>query len=676
VTALASSGDVREETSLFTADELVFPEFPIQSSRYADDRWSLEPLRRSNTQASGAIVFSKIPDASRRTVREVMMAVINPAHSALDGIRWKPPARVVSSIYETYLKLRDIALWADAHGTSMNDLTEQQVVRLLADWQKAGSDPSTIRHRVVTLRLVRLLASVLTDGGLAFEPWGGLTSAQVAGHVKSITNKTAAIPWNDWTSLVAGSWLIVDRYSSDILDCNAALITLRGKPENGVVRESEEVFAAWLASGGQIPLHTGFDHRGHPAVRGEVNIRLLMKLTGVHPNCFRPTHRIHRPSLVAQLSELARDSLKSTFGGLHAASAMSPEGIVWVDEIGLGEAEFLVSVLRGACYVLIAALTGMRDSEIQSLEMDCIGEADGVTSLRSIQFKGIDDPEGLRRIWWAPQPVIKVVEVLKQLSPHPTYLFGRGGKEFSKYNSHRDVKRLAWFLSVEPTSRPGGGSELGHERRLLATKADAKAEPVLQLAINQRSLRQSFAIWSARHPEAELGLGIQLGHASLRQTFGYATDRNESAVRMIDDKRGEALQKRSRDLLSGTITGPAGEQLESVIPVLEAEEFDSLVASVAERLHVGLTNDCVYDPARAKCGPDGPKLHTHNCAGDRCQNCLIGPVHVPLLRGHLKRLDRIMETTTNPALRDQLILERQRTGRSVAKFDEGEESAE
>ena len=676
MTALASLGDTREEGALFDFRELVLPEFPGESSRYGDDRWNIEPLRRTNTQATGAIVFSKVPEASRRTVREIMMAVINPAHPALEGLRWKPPARVVLSIYGTYLILRDIALWADARNTSINELAEQDVVRLLADWQRAGSSSSTIRHRVVTLRFIRLLASVLTDGGLKFEPWAGLTAAQVAGHVKSITNKTPAIPWDDWAGVVAGSWLIVDRYSFDILDTNVALITLRSRPDGGVVRDAEEVLATWLASGGRIPLHTGFEHRGRPATRGEANIRLLSRLTGIHPNCFRPTHRIHRPALIAQLTDVAKDGQKLAFGGLHAASATNPEGTIWIEEIGLGEAEFLVSVLRGACYVLIAALTGMRDSEIQSLQKDCLGQADGVTSLRAIQFKGIDDPDGLQRTWWAPQPVIRVVEVLKDLSPHPTYLFGRSDKEFSTYDSHRDVKRLAWFLSVEPCARPGGGSELGHERRLLAIKGDAKSEPALQLPINQRSLRQSFAIWSARHPEAELGLGIQLGHASLRQTFGYATDRNESAVRMIDDKRGEALQRRSRDLLSGTITGPAGEQLESVIPVLDAEEFESLVTSVAERLHVGLTNDCVYDPARAKCGPDGPKLHTHNCAGDRCQNCLIGPVHDPLLRGHLKRLDRIVETTTNPALRDQLILERQRTGRSVAKFDEGEESDE
>lgn len=207
---------------------------------------------------------------------------------------------------------------------------------------------------------------------------------------------------------------------------------------------------------------------------------------------------------------------------------------------------------------------------------------------------------------------------------------------------------------------------------MLVSKFDRAGEGKPIVEIDQRSLRQSFAVWSARYPEVELGLGIQLGHASLRQTFGYATDRKEAAVRMIDHRRGTALNQRAADLLGGPIAGPAGEELGGLIPVLTAEEYDSLVKAIGDKLYVGLVNDCVRNDDRAACGPGVPQLHNHNCAVLKCGNCLIGPMHAPVWRDQLQRIDGAITKTTNPALRDDLIVKRQQIGRVIATFDEGD----
>jgi hypothetical protein len=323
--------------------------------------------------------------------------------------------------------------------------------------------------------------------------------------------------------------------------------------------------------------------------------------------------------------------------------------------------------------VIIAALTGMRDSEIQSLERNSICERDGIPALRSTQFKGIDNTAGLQRAWWAPAPAIKAAQVLADLSLHPKFLFARRATgEFSDYAPNRDIPRLLGFLSADPDARPGRGAELGHERRMLVASFDrlGQGKPVVE--INQRSLRQSFSIWAARHPEAELGLGIQLGHASLRQTFGYATDRTEAAVRLIDDKRGAALQERARDLLAGPLAGPAGHEFSALAQVLSNEEHESLVKAVGERLYIGLANDCVRNDARAACGPGIPQLHNHNCATTGCSNCLIGPVHAPIWRDQADHLDRTISTITQPDLRERLLIERHNIGRVLSELDERE----
>ena len=52
--------------------------------------------------------------------------------------------------------------------------------------------------------------------------------------------------------------------------------------------------------------------------------------------------------------------------------------------------------------------------------------------------------------------------------------------------------------------------------------------------VNQVTLRRSFSVYAAQYPGAELGLGIQLGHAALRATTGYATDSQQHVARLLN----------------------------------------------------------------------------------------------------------------------------------------------
>lgn len=658
--------------SLFRADQPVLADVAT-SPRFGDDAWNLNALRRSNSEGALTIDFSSLPLPHRQVICEVLMAVLNPDHPGVDTLRWKPPARRIRVIGSLFWTLRGLLDELASFGVGVPQASQRHLARMLDSWVGQGLSPATIRRRVVTLRLLRTLDPVLTDGGFTFEPWAGRTSMQIAREQPTSSNRTAPIPWDLWSSLVAGAWLIVDRYSTDIAAAHARQCELADVPRSGPVSDATERFEVWLQEGGRIPLHTGFEHRGTSEPRGEVNRSLLARLVGIHPNCLRPSHRIYKPDIGALIAEATQSQLTMAFGGVFIPTTTNPAGEPWATEIGLGEAEYLASVLRAACYVIIAALTGMRDSEIQGLERSSICERDGIPALRSTQFKGIDNTAGQQRAWWAPTPAIRAAHVLADLSKHPTLLFARRATgEFSDYAPNRDIPRLLGFLSANPDTRPGRGAELGHERRMLVASFDRPGQGKPVVEINQRSLRQSFSIWAARHPEAELGLGIQLGHASLRQTFGYATDRTEAAVRLIDDARGAALQERARDLLAGPLAGPAGEELGALAQVLDNEEHDSLVKAVADRLYVGIANDCVRNDARAACGPGIPQLHNHNCATTRCGNCLIGPVHVPIWRDHADHLDRAIAAITQPDLRERLLVERHNIGRVLAALDEGE----
>ncbi len=658
--------------SPFGVNEPVLPDV-ADSPRFGDDTWNLNALRRNNAEGALTINFLSLAIPHRQIVREVLMTLLNPDHPSLVTLRWKPPKRQIKVIGERFRELR--ALLAEFEGLNVQVFEAQQrhLAHMLNSWVGEGLSPGTIRKRVAALRLLHTLHPILTSGGISFEPWAGRSTKQISNEQTALSNKTAPIPWSLWSSLIAGAWLVVDRYSGDVITADTQRRELANSPRSMKMAGATERFEAWLRDGGRIPLHTGFHHRGFPATRGEVNLTLLARLAKISDNCVRQSHKNYNATIGALVADATLTSTNLVSGGVSIPAATTPTGELWAAEIGLGEAEYLASVLRAACYVIIAALTGMRDSEIQALERSSICERDGIPALRSTQFKGIDSPAGKQRTWWAPAPAIRAALVLADLSLHPTFLFARKATgEFSDYAPSRDIPRLLGFVSADPELRPGRGAELGHERCMLVTSFDRSGEGKPVVEIDQRSLRQSFSVWAAQYPEAELGLGMQLGHASLRQTFGYATDRNEAAIRLIDDARGVALEERARDLLAGPLAGPAGAELGALAQVLNAKEYEGLVKAIGERLYVGIANDCVRNDARAACGPGIPQLHNHNCATTACGNCLIGPVHAPIWRDQAQHIDRTIALTSQPQLRERLLVERHNIGRVLAALDEEE----
>ena len=151
---------------------------------------------------------------------------------------------------------------------------------------------------------------------------------------------------------------------------------------------------------------------------------------------------------------MAADPDRSEYGGICTPAVTVPAadgtGRPWVGEIGFGETDYLVSVLRAAAYLLLAALTGMRDSELQSITKDAPIISDGLPAIRGTQTKGSKGWAGTERLWWAPKPVFRVLEVLTALSPHPDLVFGRSSQKFSVYdpNGDRSPRRSRWARMV------------------------------------------------------------------------------------------------------------------------------------------------------------------------------------------------------------------------------------
>jgi hypothetical protein len=339
--------------------------------------------------------------------------------------------------------------------------------------------------------------------------------------------------------------------------------------------------------------------------------------------------------------ETMMETGRYALGGILTPSAtvLQPDGTrtTWVSEMGLGETEYLQSVLRAACYTILASLTGMRDGELQALTRKSSTVRDGLPALDSREFKGYRSPEGFERSWWAPAAVMRSVDVLKRLSIHPVHLFARDELNAGDYEASRDIPRLISFVNDDPSSRPGRGSGLGLDPIVLDQDA----------AVNATTLRRSLSVYCSTKPEAEMGLGIQLGHAAIRTTTGYMVDGQEQAVRLMDETRLGIVREQAAALLHGVapVAGfPARDILTFRAQIVEdPHRAKRLIDQLGSRLHLGVTNDCMYNPVTAACGTGGPKLGDHLCAGPDCTNALVTEVHRKMLEASVERIDGYLE---------------------------------
>ena len=664
-------------SALFDQNELVFPNNAELQTVFSDDIWDIRHIRKRPTEQTATLNFSGVPDSSRQLVKEVVMAVLNPHHRALQGLRWIPPKLTTNVLDSLLIRLRQLAVWCDEHQKGICGLTEQDTTRLLSHWTAKGYAPTTVAINIDSLRLIRDFGPLLDGGGISFDPWPNRSSSSIAGLVHSTVNKTAPLPWELWASLIDGAYRIVNDYSTDIINADSTRREQAARRHTGPVSNAEELFDTWVAHGGRVPLRTGLISRGLQRERGTVNLGLLAGQVGIYENCLRERQHIARLGIIAQVERMAKDPEHSCFGGLHQPVCLTPTGDLWVDEIGLAESEYLTSVLRGACYVIVVGLTGMRDSEVQFLKRGAVTESFGSPALRSAQFKGIRHPDGKQRAWWAPQPAVRAIEVLEQLSINPEFLLSRSQEGMGSGSApSTDIRRLLGFLSAEPNDRPGRGSELGHDRVCLVSSFTRPGEGTPIVEINQRSLRQSYALYTASKPGAELGLGIQLGHVALSQTFAYATDPSETAVKILGSQTSQALNARAKFLANGPLAGTGGERIASMVRVLSDEqEAESFIQHVAENLHPGVVNDCMFNSAQAPLAcKNGPQLHNHNCATAGCKNCVVGPMHVPVWIAHRKKLDAQIPKTRNVHLSERLIEQRRIVGKILANFDTTEDS--
>ncbi|MCT1365058.1 MULTISPECIES: hypothetical protein [unclassified Microbacterium] len=627
------------------AGDYVHDDMP-SGPRFGDDRWDCLSIRRQGL-AERFLDFRDIPTGYRLDVKLFLLFEGRPHHNfaTAAGVVLRRKPAPFEAMVRMVGRFSLIAKWGVKVGlASFNEWTQDSADDFIAALRAGNhrpkgepNGPSSVRKFVTLIQQLAVLAPAAPHP-LTFVPWAGYTASEVAEDDVGAESRTPPLPREEtWEPLLAAATYVINECREPILKAHAAW---RASPTSrdlgrGICRaDAWTLIRDFLEKGGRIPLITAFG-RNKKRERGQPNIAILQRKLGLASSMFKPSHPAYNPTAVRLIQQAVDDGLVE-FGGLVACPPDSP-----FSEVGMDEAEYLPSVLRGACYVLIASLSAMRDSELQALKRGALLHHPDAPEIKSMTFKGTG-VFGRPRTWWVPTVVESAVSALEALT-QTKRLFARSGRTGSggddgEYNPHRDIRRLVDFANSAPDRRPGRGRDFG-----LASIQIPRGQ-----AINARSLRRSFCVYAAAYPGMEVGIGIQLGHASLRVTGSYMRDRHHVASVALDDERAKVVQQAVAELIysDGAIGGPSGQYLMALRAQIVADpgRAELLISRAAENYHLGLTNDCAHREETAACGPGGPKLADRICATTGCPNAVVHIKHIPVIDMQIERYDRMLDS--------------------------------
>ncbi len=558
----------------YAPDLFVLHARPLRSStalddtaRYGDDYWPLNDAVRQNHQRGLSLDFTTLPASRKAIAKELFYVLLSgpvpPGETRLDLV----------TIREVFTEVKRFFIW----------LGEQQN---LHDRPLSGLDPTDLekyqRHLTTVLRVEssrsRARGSVrrfwryrdhLTDR-LMFDPryqvdgWGEPNRPRVT------ENATDRIPEQIIGPLLAWAIRFVDDFASDILAADQqwhqhrrhrrtfrACITSADVPQ-----ALTEYLARHVADGKPLP-----GHRGAPNL---VSIADAIGATRDQFDRLGLRQQIHKAATAVGVSASGTFDIP-IHGQLH--------GKPWIDGIGTmhkGNAQglgTLARLLQASCYVLIAYLSGMRDSEIKNLRRGCLHtdcDPDGNAyrwRVKSLAFKGEIDPEGTPASWVVGEPTARAIKMLEQLQPDDTdLLFARlpHGPGTGPGSIGSNVVLVSSSTNVQLNELVAWINAYCAERGIADTIPAINGRP---WPLKTSHFRRTLAWFIARRPGGAIAGAIQYRHMSIQMFEGYAGTSDSGFRAEVESE--QALAR--------------GEHLLAMVDAHEHEDFQGPAADEARR---------------------------------------------------------------------------------------------
>jgi hypothetical protein len=625
------------------------------TSRFGDDVWDLDPINHQDQLVRNILNFPTLPEQFRVVTKELFYALL---------VGELPPGEVrlkQSSIRSAFTHVKKSMDWAHERGCrTLASITQEDLLEYHQWLLNTDLAPSQRGMRRRALRLFWVFRDSLHTDRLTLDPQR-LQSWQVDNTQppRRIENATDRIPEEVISPLLVWALRWVTNFSEDILAAREewwALYAARHAMEQRKPFAGGQV-SARLAALQQVlddyrtarrPLPTNGD--------GQVNANFLARQLRTEPSFIsRPQGRAMVATAVAELG-LADGSY------LFTQAQVRLDGAPWLPGFDYHRMPQLSRMLQTACYVVIAYLSGMRDSEVKHLQRGCLSrhrDSDGNVYRRTITsraFKG-ETPKGVTASWVVSESVERAVAVLENLQPADAkYLFttlvatqGWQGSDRSMTNKCTNTnlnEMVHWVNTYCASHGRVDGIPLVRRQRW---------------RLNTSQFRRTLAWFIARRPGGTIAGTIQYRHHSIQMFEGYAGT-SESGFRGEVEaeqtlQRGERLLAMIENHEHLDLRGPGAQEAQMRLTNLQrSSAYTGSVVTDRRRLqrimdredphiYFGHFVTCIYNPEKALCrrqlsndgGQTMPDLAS--CQPLQCRNVALTSENVKALATQLHKLD-------------------------------------
>jgi hypothetical protein len=705
-------------SAIYRDDEAVLSGIPIrddvdraQLPHFGDNLWDIgAAIFRVNARYSNyRLNFARIADpVTRRLAKEYVLARLRihvPGYRAPCGA--SSAIRLLRYIqhFAAFLHSR---IGAVDLGRVDQALLDAYLVHACDGGRRTPHE--TVKYVEVPIDL-HYLSPWLTGGGIGPLPWRGRAAHRVAGRPPApAENATPRIPEPIIGAMLRWALKYVEVYAFDILAARAELDDLEARCARLMARDARTGraiaktyrarVAKWLdarrAMGRGVPVWErapNVARRVDPLTGKETppyNLHLMRLHAGAPMS-----GRVSQSEPTALLIEEAAAELGTEVGGLDTPISIDPDtGLPWrerFDGLSLAREE---RMLQGACYLVCAYLTGMRDSEVQAMQRGCVSpvrSADGLVEryrVRSTVYKR-HGARGVQTDWITIEPVARAVEVMEVLS--------------ARNRREKGLSSLWVALKDWPWSNDHLGMGATPTLNLFRDGLDARSEgePAIPRVgeepwkFTTRQLRRTIAWYIANRPFGTVAGKIQYKHASVAMFEGYAGStqadfrlavERERALGQLDDivAHYEAWLRRE---------GPAGPGAARLrrefarvqdelgdLPgrIMDRKRLRAMLTHLGRTLHVGFLNDCLFDAATALCltgvsdsERTAPALS--RCGPDRCPNACLTARHLEPWQASIAEGDALLaDRRLSPLQRTAILKDNERKRRLIAPLMDGE----
>ncbi|MFJ9840949.1 site-specific integrase [Kitasatospora sp. NPDC101155] len=645
---------------------------------FDQDVWdftSVLGLPRHQVRNTQVLDFTRIKNpAFRLAAKEYLFALMAPGH---ERVRVLPRAyrapRVISTVNQRMFNLIRWFEWLTGRGVhDLAKVTQEMCDAFLLWCQHSWKDGRAVKetsraYRRQAVNAVLELADygeLLTAGGYApgFRPWPGRSAEQVAGSRRRGENATQPVNDDVLQPLLAAAFYVIEHLAPHVLllrevegrrdaDLEHRFAQMKGQLQwaplitaviSDYVRRADPLPAT---SDEQIRYRLGVGWSPNdPLLR--VSSKQIALETGIRfPKALKILND-HRAELEAAVAAVGVEHPTARRAPLVAKADGKGE-VPWTLPLPAhSQVNWLIERVRTACVVVVAAVTGMRMSEICELPADCLLPPDQVAEglaryrVKSKRIKGIGHG-GVWDEWVVVEDVYKALDLMRKLLDDPdteTHLIGQGKLQFNS----RCTTFRQWVNGAD-------GQRLG-------------LAPIPDGPVSLRMLRRTLALELAHRPGGLLAAKVALKHVSVATTEGYAA-RPGGTQSLFLAEVGKEEQNRNlqltrqafEDYRNGVL--PAGPGARDLVEFFESVDADlseqakaapnvkrgdrevlSLLAKRAKTLHLGVANYCWFaDPAKALClklagAPvtEDAKPMAGLCDSARCPQATHHPCHRPV----------------------------------------------